>query len=296
MPAYASINASALNREVMPEKEIVDINEYRTRYAQYRTDPDLQALHAAVPMMAVWDDHELANDTYDGGAENHQPNTEGKWDDRKLAAVTAYHEWMPIRNEVQSQIYRRFDFGDLISLHMLDTRVIGRDEQLNYASFIKVDGIGNPYIDTDAFALATNDPERQLLGLRQSNWLVSQLQHSAAKWQILGQQVLMARMMLPAPVILNLANPNAGLAIDDYLGLVQKAQTIPEQLTVQEQIILSQPLVPYNLDAWDGYGSAREWLLNAAKKLNKNLKIFNIEQNTILKKRQFSLELAKCFT
>lgn len=275
IPAYASINASALNREVMPEKEIVDINEYRTRYAQYRTDPDLQALHAAVPMMAVWDDHELANDTYDGGAENHQPNTEGRWDDRKLAAVTAYHEWMPIRNEVQSQIYRRFDFGDLISLHMLDTRVIGRDEQLNYASFIKVDGIGNPYIDTDAFALATNDPERQLLGLRQSNWLVSQLQHSAAKWQILGQQVLMARMMLPAPVILNLANPNAGLAIDDYLGLVQKAQTIPEQLTVQEQIILSQPLVPYNLDAWDGYGSAREWLLNAAKKLNKNLVVLS---------------------
>jgi len=158
---------------------------------------------------------------------------------------------------------------------MLDTRVIGRDEQLNYASFIKVDGIGNPYIDTDAFALATNDLERQLLGLRQSNWLVSQLQHSAAKWQILGQQVLMARMMLPAPVILNLANPNAGLAIDDYLGLVQKAQTIPEQLTVQEQIILSQPLVPYNLDAWDGYGSAREWLLNAAKKLNKNLVVLS---------------------
>ena len=274
-PAYASVNASAINREVMPDKEIVGINEYRTRYAQYKTDPDLQALHAAVPMIAVWDDHELANDAYDGGAENHQPNTEGKWDDRKLAAVTAYHEWMPIRNEVQSEIYRRFDFGDLLSLHMLDTRVIGRDEQLNYADFIKVDGTGNPYIDADAFTLATNNPERQLLGLRQSNWLVSQLQQSAAKWQIFGQQVLMARMMLPAPVILNLANPNAGLTIGDYLGLAHKADTTPEQLTVQEQAILSQPFVPYNIDAWDGYGSARELLLNAAKKLNKNLVVLS---------------------
>lgn len=271
IPAYASANAASIDREVMPETEITGINEYRTRYAQYRTDPDLQELHATVPMIAVWDDHELANDTYDGGAENHQPATEGRWDDRKMAAVTAYHEWMPIRNEVQSEIYRRFDFGDLLSLHMLDTRVIGRDEQLNYANFIKVDNTGNPYIAANAFALAINNPDRQLLGLRQSNWLVSQLQQSTAKWQILGQQILMARMMLPAPVILNLANPNAGLSIGEYLGLANKAKTTPEKLTAQEQAILAQPSIPYNLDAWDGYGSARERLLTAAKSLNKNL-------------------------
>lgn len=271
VPAYASANASSIAREVMPNKEIVNINEYRARYAQYRTDLDLQALHAALPMIAVWDDHELSNDTYSDGAENHQSATEGGWDDRKLAAVTAYHEWMPIRNEVQSEIYRRFDFGELLSLYMLDTRVIGRDEQLNYTNFTKVDSNGSPYIDTEAFTLATNDPERQLLGLRQNNWLVSQLQQSTAKWQVFGQQILMARMLIPAPVILNLSNPNLGLSIIDYLGLVNKAQTNPSMLTVEEQSILAQPYLPYNLDAWDGYGSSRERLLKAVSSLNKNL-------------------------
>ncbi|WP_367110453.1 alkaline phosphatase [uncultured Psychrobacter sp.] len=271
IPAYASANAAAIHREVEPEQEVVSINEYRTRYAQYKTDLDLQDLHAAVPMIAVWDDHELANDTYENGAENHQPALEGSWDDRKLAAITAYHEWMPIRNKVQSEVYRRFDFGDLLSLHMLDTRVIGRDEQLNYANFIKADATGNAYIDAAAFTVATNNPERQLLGLRQSNWLVNQMQQSKATWQMLGQQILMGRMNIPAPVILNLADPRLGLSIDAYLALVNKAQTNPQALTAEEQAILAQPAIPYNTDAWDGYGAARELVLTAAKSLNKNL-------------------------
>ncbi len=271
VPAYASANAAAIDREVMPEQEAFTLNSYRTRYAQYKTDADLQALHAIVPMIAVWDDHELANDTYSDGADNHHPSTEGSWDTRKVAALTAYHEWMPIRTEEKSEIYRRFDFGDLLSLNMLDTRVVGRDKQLNYVDFIKVDNIVGPYIDTDAFILATNDAERQLLGLKQSNWLVSQLQQSTATWQMLGQQILMGRMNIPAPVILNLANPQYGLSINAYLALVNKAQTNPQALTPREQALLQQPSIPYNIDAWDGYSSARELVLNAAKSLNKNL-------------------------
>lgn len=271
VPAYASANAAAIDREVMPEQEAFTLNSYRTRYAQYKTDADLQDLHAIAPMIAVWDDHELANDTYSGGADNHQPSTEGSWDARKVAALTAYHEWMPIRTDEKSEIYRRFDFGNLLTLSMLDTRVVGRDKQLNYVDFIKVDNIVGPYIDTDAFILATNDSERQLLGLKQSNWLVSQLQQSTAKWQMLGQQILMGRMNIPAPVILNLANPQYGLSINAYLALVNKAQTNPQALTPREQALLQQPSIPYNIDAWDGYGSARELVLNAAKSLNKNL-------------------------
>ncbi len=275
VPAYASAHAAELKREVEPPKELLAIDDYRRRYAQYRSDKDLQDLHAALPMIAVWDDHELANDAYDTGAENHQPQTEGAWDARKLAAVTAYHEWMPIRNSVPSEIYRRFDFGNLVSLHMLDTRVIGRAKQLDYQSFIKVDAAGEPYIDAAAFTTATNAPDRQLLGIKQSNWLVNQLQNSSATWQILGQQVLMARMMMPAPVILNIANPKFGVSIGTYLGLANKAQTNPQGLSDKERAILAQPYVPYNLDAWDGYGSARELVLTATKSLNKNLVVLS---------------------
>ena len=271
VPAYASANAAAIDREVLPEQEVVSVNEYRARYAQYRSDPDLQDLHAALAMIAVWDDHELANNTYNDGAENHQPATEGSWDDRKVAALTAYHEWMPIRTDIKSEIYRRFDFGNLLSLNMLDTRVIGRDVQLNYVNFIKVDSTGKRFIDAAAFKTATNNPERQLLGLKQHNWLVSQLQQSTATWQVLGQQILMGRMIIPAPVILNLADPRLGLSITAYLALVNKSQTSPQTLTAQDIANLSEPSIPYNIDAWDGYGAARERVLSTVKSLNKNL-------------------------
>ncbi len=273
IPSYASANAAAINREVMPETEAFTLNSYRTRYAQYKTDPDLQDLHAIAPMIAVWDDHELANDTYEDGADNHQPNKEGSWDARKLAAVTAYHEWMPIRTntEAQSIIYRSFEFGDLLSLNMLDTRVIGRDKQLNYVDYIKPNSVLGFSIDATAFRAASNDSNRELLGLTQSNWLVNQMQKSTAKWQILGQQILMGRMDIPAPVILNLADPRLGLNIDKYLALVNKAQTRPQDLNDADKANLAQPAIPYNIDAWDGYGSARQRVLTAAKSYNKNL-------------------------
>lgn len=272
VPAYASANAAAINREVMPETEAFTLNSYRTRYAQYKTDADLQDLHANAPMIAVWDDHELANDTYEDGADNHQPNKEGSWDKRKLEAVTAYHEWMPIRtSQSQSIIYRSFEFGNLISLNMLDTRVIGRDKQLNYAKYIKPNSVLGFSIDATAFRADSNNSSRELLGLSQSNWLVSQMQQSTAKWQILGQQILMGRMDIPAPVILNLADPRLGLDINAYLAIVQKAQTRPQDLSNADKANLSQPAIPYNIDAWDGYGSARQRVLTAARSYNKNL-------------------------
>ncbi len=272
VPAYASANAAAIDREVQPAQEAFTLSSYRTRYAQYKTDPDLQDLHAIAPMIAVWDDHELANDTYQDGADNHQPSKEGSWDARKLEAVTAYHEWMPIRpSESQSKIYRSFEFGDLLSLNMLDTRVIGRDKQLNYVDFIKPDSLLGFSIDTDAFRAATNNSSRELLGLSQSNWLVSQMQQSTAKWQVLGQQILMGRMGIPAPVILNLADPRLGLDINAYLTLVNTAQTRPQDLTDVDKANLAQPAIPYNIDAWDGYGSARQRVLTAARSYNKNL-------------------------
>jgi len=264
---YASGNAASLGRLVNPAGEIVSLADYRARHAQYKTDPDAQALHAAAPMIAVWDDHEIANDTWRNGAENHQPATEGEFMARRNAALQAYHEWMPIRTGADPlQIYRGFDFGNLLALHMLDTRVVARDQQLEYADYFTATGI-----DAAAFTAAVANPDRQLLGAAQTGWLQGRLQASTATWQVLGQQVLMGRMNIPAPILAEANNPGSGVTASQYAQIVQIAQTNPAALTPTQQAILAQPSIPYNLDAWDGYAAARETVLGTARALDKNL-------------------------
>lgn len=261
---YASKDAQALNRQVDPKSEIVTLTDYRSRYAQYRSDADLQAAHARLPFITIWDDHEFANDTWVGGAENHDPLTEGPFSARRAAALQAYHEWMPIRLPDASKndrIYRSFDFGNLLSLHMLDTRLIGRDKQLSYASYV---GAGGAF-DAARFSSDMANPARQLMGAEQTTWLQLQLAKSNATWQILGQQILMARMNIPAPLVLQ------SISFSDYSALLGKAQQAPASLTASERQILAQPTIPYNLDAWDGYAVARETVLGSAKAMDKNL-------------------------
>jgi alkaline phosphatase D len=260
---YASQDAAALGRVSQPANEIITLTDYRRRYQQYRTDPDLQAVHARIPFITVWDDHELANDAWTGGAENHTPGTEGLWLGRRQMAIQAYHEWMPIRVPDAARpdrIYRSFDFGNLLSLHMLDTRVIGRDKQLAYASYVNADRSFN----AAAFTADVANPARQLMGAEQTTWLQGQMTKSTATWQILGQQVLMARMNLPAPMVLGT------VGYPTYFAIAAKVQA-GTALTAQEQQLLATTPVPYNLDAWDGYQAARETVLNMARTLNKNL-------------------------
>jgi len=261
---YASAQAAQLGRLVQPAGEILTLADYRQRYAQYRSDPDLQALHAALPMIAIWDDHEVANDSWTGGAENHQSATEGDYATRKAVAQQAYHEWLPTRNAQPALIYRSFAFGDLLALHMLDTRHIGRDKQLDYTQFMTPQGL-----DAAAFTAALSNPTRQLLGTQQTQWLQQQLGASAATWQVLGQQVLMGRMNVPAPILMDVLAPGSGVSVSTYAALVAKAQQTPAALTPQEQAILAQPSIPYNLDAWDGYAAARETVLGMARALQK---------------------------
>ena len=264
---YASEQAKALGREVEPAGEIVALDDYRRRYAQYRSDADLQRLHANVPMIAVWDDHEITNDAWTGGAENHQPATEGDFAKRKAAAMQAYHEWMPIRTQGQGeQIYRSFAFGNLLALHMLDTRLVGRDEPLDYAKYTSAAGF-----NAAAFSADIAQPNRQLLGSAQTSWLQQQLGASTATWQLLGQQVLMGRMNIPAPILFEANNPGSGVSVSAYAAIAAKAQSNPASLTAQERAVLAQPSIPYNLDAWDGYAVARETVLATARQLNKNL-------------------------
>ncbi len=262
---YASEQAAALNRQSEPATEILSLADYRRRHAQYRGDADLQALHAAAPMIAVWDDHEITNDTWMSGAENHQAN-EGDFAARKAAAIQAYHEWMPTRTATPERIYRSFDFGGLLALHMLDTRVVGRDQQIAYDAFFTPSGL-----DAAAFAAALGNPARQLLGSTQADWLRQQMSASRATWQVLGQQVLMGRMNIPAPILLEILAPGSGISLEAYGALVAKATAAPQTLTPAEQAILAQPAIPYNLDAWDGYPAAREAVLQMARSLDKNL-------------------------
>lgn len=162
----------AISRRHIPNKEIISLSDYRTRYAQYRLDDDLQKVHAAHPFITIWDDHELANNAYDNGAQNHQPN-EGDWNTRLAAAKKAYYEWMPVR-ENNDHLYRSFQFGDLLNLCMLDTRVEGRSVQQH---------------EVDLMA----DSSRKIMDETQFKWLVNEMGKNTL-WKIIGNQVLLGSM------------------------------------------------------------------------------------------------------
>lgn len=198
---YASEKAASLGRTSVPANEIVSLSDYRLRHAQYKSDADSKQFHASKPVIAVWDDHEFTNDTYKDGAENHSAATEGSFAARKAVAIQAYHEWMPIRSGMdKSKIYRSFNFGNVLSLHMLDTRSVGRDQQVEITDLI------NPAKQASAVATLSS-PTRQLMGTEQVQWLQGQMAASTATWQVLGQQVLMARMEFPL-TILQALNPS----------------------------------------------------------------------------------------
>lgn len=178
-------------RDVVPTHEIVTLDDYRLRYALYRSDPDLQEVHRQHPFITVWDDHETANNSWRDGAENHNPDQgEGDWRARRLAAVQAYNEYLPIRGGTltDDKIYQSFQFGDLADVLMLDTRLHGRDKQADIKS-------GESDIAATDPAIA--DPKRTLLGFDQEQWLARELRKSKDRdqpWRILGQQVMMAQL------------------------------------------------------------------------------------------------------
>jgi alkaline phosphatase D len=175
----ATSSPGAPGRTHEPTNEIITLSDYRGRYSHYRLDPDLRAAHQQHPFVTVWDDHETANNAWEGGAENHTPGTEGNWTDRKNAGVQANLEWLPIRQPDVNEpvkIWRKIRYGDLAEIFFLDTRLYGRSEQG-----------GNP-----------EDPNRTLLGTDQFSWLKSELSASTSQWKVLAQQVMVAPLKLPA--------------------------------------------------------------------------------------------------
>lgn len=161
---------TTIGRINIPSHEIVSLQDYRDRYSLYRLDPDLRAAHALHPFIAIWDDHEITNNSYKDGAENHQAE-EGDYEIRKATARQVYYEWMPIRENEEH--YRKFSFGELADLVMLDERLAGRSQQ--------VDSISDP---------ALNNEKRSMLGETQFNWFASNLKSSKAQWKLIGNQVI----------------------------------------------------------------------------------------------------------
>ena len=170
-------------RTVEPEDETITLSDYRTRYSHYRLDPDLMYIHQQFPFINVWDDHETANNSYNSGAGNHTEGAEGAWVDRMAYGSQANDEWLPIRKPDPAdslRIFRDFEYGDLLDMIMLDTRLYGRDEQ----------GSGT-------------DSARSLLGDSQRQWFYQELESSAAKWKLVGQQVMMAPLTVLGTIVNN---------------------------------------------------------------------------------------------
>ncbi len=249
---YGGETGQALGRPHIPAREIVSLDDYRARHAQYKSDPDLQAAHAAAPWLCTWDDHESTNNSYRTGAQNHD-ESEGDWTERKQRAVQAYLEWMPVRDPAPGRaaeaIYRRFDFGDVATIHCLESRLTGRSKEISW--FEELAGKAPEEIPMAAMSAIgrVNDPERTMLGQVQEAWLADGFAQSGATWQVLANQVIMARVKPP--------NFTQTLTEEQIA-----AQTVGY---IQQLIPFSQLGLPWNLDAWDGFPAARERLYAAAK-------------------------------
>ncbi|MGW4489321.1 alkaline phosphatase D family protein [Amycolatopsis sp. NPDC004368] len=178
-----SAGEASLDRAHVPPVEITTLAEYRLRYAQYKTDPLLQAAHAAMPFLVIPDDHEVTNNYADdiGGGQSGAAFLA-----RRAAAYQAYFENMPLRRVAMptgpdSQLYRRVRFGTLAQFHLLDTRQY-RSDQAKWTAKTAVGG----------YAPGALDPNRTILGDAQEKWLQDGLASSTARWNIIGNQTKFA--------------------------------------------------------------------------------------------------------
>ncbi|HQT54416.1 MAG TPA: alkaline phosphatase D family protein [Phenylobacterium sp.] len=256
--SYGMDSKVAWQRPHEPNHEIVSLADYRTRHAQYKSDVQLQAAHARAAWIVVWDDHETANDSFATGAQNHTPIDEGPWNERKATAIKAYYEWMPIREPADGgfSINRTFHFGDLASLVMLETRLTARDRQLSYDR--DLNGLdGKP--DLPGFRKKLADPYRRMMGEQQEAWLASELKASVAAgrtWQVLGNEVLMARIGIPS------ARKEMGEAA---YAKALAASSDSARKRIARLGALAKMDLPYGLDMWDGYPVDRERVYAAVK-------------------------------
>ena len=241
--SYGGATGIALKRQHEPINEIVTLSDYRIRYSQYRLDADLRRLHQQHPMIHVWDDHESANDAYTDGAQNHQPN-EGSWSIRKAVSKRVCYEWMPTREQPDSVLYRRFVLGNLVDLFMLDTRLDGRD--------VQVEGVSSNASQASKDSL--NDPTRKIMSEKQFAWLTQGLSSSTSTWRLLGNQV----MFTPVEV-----NPIDTAYLFANIGPIFSLFLRPQLPTLQQTFELG-----FRGDVWTNYPAQRNRLLESLRNDN----------------------------
>lgn len=213
---------SGYGRQHDPASEMTVLEHYRRRHAQYKTDPDLARLHQRYAVVATIDDHEVTDNSWRGGAVNHQDPGEGAYAHRRAQALQAYFEWMPIRvtggPEERTRVYRSLSFGRLADVFVLDERTY-RDAQ--------VAGVKESLLVTSP---EVADPNRTLLGREQRTWLDGGIGTSAARWKLIANPVMFAPLVLADPP--DAASP-LGALLGTTLGL--------------------EPPIVVNGDQWDGY-------------------------------------------
>ncbi|MBT8471788.1 MAG: alkaline phosphatase [Marinicaulis sp.] len=244
---YGGEAGKALDRNHEPVHEILSLADYRARHAQYKSDPGSQAMHAAHPIIPIWDDHETSNNSWKDGAENHDELSEGDWESRRRAALQAYYEWMPVREPTNSPeaFFRYYSYGDLLTLTAIETRLMARAKQFEYSEVLA--GLSSP---EDAELFKNNilwDETRDMLGAAQIDYLDRALRtsvNSGQPWRLIANQIIMAKVTTP--------DLNPHMEEDDIEAL--QAEWDQGRAFIEASALG----LPTNFDAWDGYPAARE--------------------------------------
>ena len=241
--------APGRKEQLLPATEILAIADYRLRYASYRADPDLQRLHQMAPMVALWDDHESANDSWEGGAQNHQPATEGDWTVRRAAAMQAYREWMPVSEEP----WKAYPIGTLATLYRTESRLLARTRPADIGASFKA---ADPDAALKAFRDGVwRDPAATMLGATQESWLAHAMKANAGAWQLVGMGTIIGRTVMPK----------------DATGWLRPETSEKKVAGYRNSIRAAQAGLPMWMDRWDGYPAARARLLTSAQAADADL-------------------------
>lgn len=241
-------NGTQFSEKLFPAGECLTLADYRLRYASYRTDPQLQALHANFPWIPSTDDHESANDSWEGGAQNHTAD-EGDWSARRNAASQVWREWLPVGD----MPWKRYDFGDLGSYFRTDTRVVGRTKPYWAGDLMRAPDSAKAFADfRDG---AWRDPASTMFGTEQESWLFQNFARSKGTWTVLGSGTNMGYNYTPEEAM-NWFGPNTPDFRKNYS---------------RQGIAAAKAGLPYNFDNWGGYPVARSRVFAHAQKNDLNL-------------------------